>query len=337
MIVFIILILCIICPGCGMKTESSGINDSNKLQTVSLATWNTQTFFDGVTDGCEFPDFQKSKNWDKDKYKVRLERLCAVIENLNADIFVFQEIENKAILQDISNMMAGNSWNINKQWLYGCFMKEPDAPFGCCVLSKYPITNLKSHNIDIRTEAYPQPPLRAVMEVSVNVKNKNITLFVSHWKSKRGGAEATDIWRKWQETILCGCINNLLLRGEKYCIAAGDFNCDIKEFDCFYDSSSNTNIMFHSILPEYDSVSAFSPWFLENSTEKFATETGSYFYKDKWERIDNIFAVGNVKISDFSPQQGEMWTDKRGIPLRYKYYTEEGYSDHLPLKCTITF
>ena len=64
-------------------------------------------------------------------------------------------------------------------------------------------------------------------------------------------------------------------------------------------------------------------------------QKGSYFYKNEWERIDNIFSFGEVTLVKFQPVTNPPVADDDGKPVSYKMYNETGYSDHLPLKCII--
>ena len=366
----IILTLCGVLIFNGCRNVSLGESSSsycelkNNEREVSFATWNAQTFFDGVKSGNEYREFLSSKNWDEEKYKVRLERLCEVISYINADIIVLEEIENENVMQDISNMMAGNSWNRKKVYDYGCFMKNKGDAIGCGVFSKFPVNEIKNHNIDIKCGAFKncekQPRMRPISQVSIDVNGKKLSVFVNHWKSKSGGAEKTEIWRKWQETVLynsvkkvleenCsagtgmendsiggGCVGGDAIGGG--CIAAGDFNRDIKEFTCI---DGNIVLQNEFIKAENEEAGAekeiigYTPWL--NKDCDFTTEYGSYYYNDNWERIDNIFSFGNVKLSNFEVVKDGCWTDEMGKPLKYSCFSGQGYSDHLPLKCTVTF
>lgn len=321
--------LLLIFNGCNLNTQET-LEDNTK---ISFMTWNTQTFFDGITEGSEYSDFKNSKSWNNDKYKIRLQRLRDLIFAINADIIVLQELENEGVMQDISNMLAGNSWDRQGTWPYGCFSKEKNHALGCGFFSKYPILNIKTHTLSIETENDKQPSMRPLIEVTVNINEKPLTIFINHWKSKYGGAEVSDKWRTWQENILCKRINTLAESGIKYCIAAGDFNKDINEFKIL--NNKQNNVTLDGTLLHTKEVEVYSPWLKENG--EYSTETGSYYFNGKWERIDNIFSWGKIRISDFTPVAEGPWVDEYKRPIRYFASTGNGYSDHLPLFCTLTF
>ena len=308
-------------------------NDSYKVKTLSLACWNAQTFFDAEFDGTEYSDFSNSSKWTKEKYLARLSRLCQVMQALNADIIVLEEIENAAVVQDIANQFAGKSWNPSKNWSYAAFAKNTDSAFGCAVFSRYKLGELKVHSMKIDCQNLKQPGTRPILQVTAFIEGHELVIFANHWKSKSGGAEESEIWRDWQEAVLTESLSRLQHeKGVVDCIICGDFNRDAKDFICIFDGKEKSaNTVFRGLA---DRVKVYSPWFTPSGF--YETKTGSYFYHDEWERIDNIFVTGNIQISSFTPVAESPWADSNSIPKVYKVYTGEGYSDHLPLFCLVT-
>lgn len=320
---FLVITTFLALAGCS-KTQA-------QTNSLTLASWNVQTFFDGQTDGTEYSDFQGGGKWSKDKYITRLHRLCDVMHAINADVFVFEEIENESVIYDISNQLAGDSWNKANRWYYACFAKTPGTAIGCAVFSKYPLSMLKVHSTDIRVQKEKQPSARPLLQVTVNVNGTPLTLFVSHWKSKSGGEEDSEIWRDWQESVLG---YTLLNEAPQAAVLCGDFNRDAGDFVTSFGGSENKkNTIFRITGKSITQAEVYNPWFSADGT--YVTDTGSYYYNEKWERIDNIFTWGNVKITSFGPRAEEPWANEQNIPVGYKQYTGEGYSDHLPLVCTL--
>lgn len=319
------LLFCILFTSCSFSSFKS-------KNQISVATWNVQTFFDAQNDGCEYQEFRKSDDWTKEKYEQRLERLCSVIQELDADVIVLEELENQGILYDISNYLAGNSWNQNKNWLYGCFAKNEGDSIGCGVLSRYELGEMKIHNLQIKKDGLNQPSMRPVVEVQVYWGEKQLTLLANHWKSKAGGSDESEIWRNWQEIVLGNRIKTVLENNDgcNGVIACGDFNRDLFEFD--YVDGNKINI---DVYGNEEGQIMKTCWLDENG--QLVTDKGSYFFKDNWERIDHFFVSENVNILDFSVFAKEPWCNDEGIPLSYKIYTGLGYSDHVPLRCVINF
>lgn len=311
------------------EKDSNNVTSQGKVN-LSLACWNTQTFFDAVSDGCEYKDFQRPEKWNKEKYSKRLDSLCEIMSLLSSDILVLIEIENEAVVQDITNRLAGSEWSKKRSWQYACFAKEPGSAIGCAVFSRFELFDLKVHSLDIRTQKTEQPSSRPVMQVSVRSGEKELTIFINHWKSKSGGEEDTEIWRDWQEALLAEKIKS----NKSSClVACGDFNRSAEDFVISADRVSETNILLRSM--DGSLVSMYSPWIdLNGKTDK---EKGSYFYKDEWERIDNIISTGKEVISRFQAVSISPLVDENGKPQSYKIYENSGYSDHLPVKCVIQF
>lgn len=309
----------------------------SEKSTITLATWNVQTFFDAETSGTEYSDFIKNPDWTREAYQNRLDRLCGTISNLNADVYVFQEIENSNVIIDISNKLQTNAWNSKQQWTYSCFAKKEGTSIGIAVLSKYPLENLKTHSLQIETQNEAQPDSRLLIEVQIVAKEKTITLFANHWKSKSGGEVETEIWRDWQELQLAQQISTF--SKDKNVVICGDFNRSAEDFICSFSGDyKDENTILRGISNDCKSIcntEVYSPWFTKTGT--FAEDGGSYYFNEKWERIDNIFCFGNIKISGFSPKATEPWATSEGIPKKYITYTGNGYSDHLPVMCNLVF
>ncbi len=295
---------------------------------ITFCCWNAQTFFDAVTDGTEYTDFQSSEKWTKEKYSKRLDSLCEIMTTLNPDIMVLEEIENEAVVQDITNRLS--SWDKNKSWQYACFAKENGSAIGCAVFSRLELTSLKVHSLSVNIFEEKQPSERPLLEVCVNTGEKSFLLFVCHWKSKTGGALETEIWRDWQESILAGRLCECKSAGMS-AVVCGDFNRNAEDFILLPKKKGSANMMLRCI--DGNNAFVYSPWIMSDGQVK--KDAGSYVYKDEWERIDNIFSFGDIIISRFQVMAIPPVSDEEGKPIPYKMYTETGYSDHLPLKCLL--
>ena len=316
------------------EDKKAEVQTEEKGKVISLACWNAQTFFDAVTDGCEYSDFKNSSKWTTEKYKKRLERLCEVMSLLNADIIVLEEIESDAVVHDISNRLADGAWSKKKGWQYACFAKETGSAIGCVVFSRYELKNLSVHSLDVRVHKTSQPSSRPLMQLTVCAGEKEFELIVNHWKSKSGGEEETEIWRDWQEAAAAELVRQMIAN-ERSVVLCGDFNRSAEDFIPIEDDFSihnKGNLLLRGVYGE--AVEIFSPWF--NEEGKFSTEIGSYYYDEHWERIDNFFFAGKIEVNQFQPVAEPPVADEKSIPQGYKVYTDYGCSDHLPLKCIIT-
>jgi len=320
------------------SSKDNGSSDSTTASSnakFTLACWNAQTFFDAEVDGTEYADYKNLSKWSREKYMARLGRLCQVMTTLNPDVMVLEEIENAAVVQDIANQLMGNTWSKKNNWSYATFAKNEGAAIGCAIFSKFPLTGAKVHVLDIRTQVESQPESRPMLQVSIDVDGRQVEVFVNHWKSKSGGKEETEIWRDWQELVcerevakVCGGSCSWA------CVVCGDFNRDAVDF--VYEAGSSAggkkgNILFRGMDGTFR---LFSPWFTVSGA--LIGGVGSYYYQNNWERIDNIFICGNITVSNFGSRREGDWADSNGIPNSFKLFSGEGYSDHLPLMCTLT-
>lgn len=292
---------------------------------LRIVNWNTETFFDAVAEGNEYSEFiSANSRWNEAKYKTRVARLCDTMQTLDADVYVFEEIENESVLLDIGNQFASRSWD-KKNWKYACFAKIPGDAIGCAIVSRFPLCNLTSHALDIRT-ADEQPSMRPILQVSVLVGKKELRIFVNHWKSKLGGKEKTEVWRNWQESNL----SRLLSRSAPSpSLSCGDFNRTISDFSESADAYSI--VLRSSLFGENESLAVTSPWFWEESENYY-----SYFYQGEGERIDHFFFSGDIQAESFRVENDGAWA-KDGMPYRYTLYSGEGFSDHFPISTIVSF
>lgn len=359
-------VVCLFLNSCTIPMVRSGGDDSlqgsdKNLTTIRIINWNVQTFFDGETTGTEYSDYKGSKTqWSEDRYKERLKILCTFIEETDADVYVFQEIENSAILQDISNQLVGMK-AAGKGFAYSCFAKDPTTALGTAVLSRYPLQGASVHQIDLRSALdFPQriggetiqdgtilqqPSLRGILQVDVllneddgtqdDMPEKRLALYVCHWKSKYGGAEKSEVWRNAQERLLA----DLLLAETSDFLVCGDFNRTLEEFlldgsmDDTENDFSSQNIQANLALQgTSQDAQVVSPWLVfKNET----VQSGSYYYRESWEKIDHFFYNTALNVLDFQTLHTGSHVLEGGFPLRYDIWKGSGVSDHLPLLCIL--
>lgn len=323
--------ICIV-SACTLYLSDIDENKADKKSQLSIATWNVQTFFDAETVGTEFNDFKGSKSkWNTERYTDRLQRLCAVMKALDKDVFVFQEVENTAIMQDIMNNFAG----YNRRWKHTCFAIDNGGVFGIAIFSRYPIDSVRVHQINVKKtlakNTMVSPHLRPLVEARLLFNDKPLYLFACHWKSKASGKDKGKKWRRAQEMLLA---ERLLELNPPYFVICGDFNRNLYEFERIErDDTSLINLRGNTKGVE---CTDFWTMFLENNSQT-NTPTGSYYYQKSWEKIDHFLYAPQLNVSNCIVEYlGEHAYDN-GIPRRYNIYSGKGFSDHLPLSCSIRF
>ncbi|MCQ2240873.1 endonuclease/exonuclease/phosphatase family protein [Treponema sp.] len=309
------------------------LSDSvGKEGSLKVVNWNVQTFFDAVTTGEEYSEFVRSARWGKEDYVERLKRLCSVIKNLDADVFVMEEIENEGVVHDISNFLAGE-WDKEKVYGNACFAKDEGSSIGCAVLSRLPVTSMTVHSLDVRSEEEDMPRMRPLMEIRIKLDQKELTLMVNHWKSKSGGEEETEKWRNREEGVLSELVSAAVEDGRPV-LALGDFNRDINDF-CLTRKGEVVLRRWKDGTLTDDGIKVSSPWFLAG---RKLIQPGSYYYQEEWSRIDNMFGAGGVEFLDFYPAVEGEWCDSHSfVPNRYLIWNGTGYSDHLPIVGVVKF
>src|SRR5574344_2867 len=346
-LVLFFMVTVILLPGCtscapadGQSPERSGSRAASYgSRALRITCWNVETFFDCVNTGGEYSEFIESKTWSKEAYIERLKRLCTTIKDIDADVFVMEEIENEGVMYDISNFMAGE-WDMHKVYEYGCFAKDDGSSIGCGIISRYPLSDMTVHALDVRTEGTTMPSMRPIIEVSVTNGGERLIILVNHWKSKSGGEEATEVWRNRQEELLAQIV---LSCEAKNCgvVACGDFNRDVADFK----KGSAADMV---LLRKWnrgsrsavdgddapDGVEVEAPWY----DDTVLVTPGSYYFNNAWERIDNFFIAGNAHCIAFAPETKGPWCDAATfVPWKYELWNGLGYSDHLPISCTVRF
>lgn len=318
--------LTVSCTAC--SNPFAGIN--RERDTVSIVSYNAQTFFDAVEDGSEFKEFKGNKSkWSKEKYAERLVRLeeaahlasvrLGFAENDIPDIFVLQEIESEAVIEDFCKLLP-----LNNSYRYAVFIPpKKGAALGTALLSKFPISGTKTYDIYAKKEL-----LRPLVECRVTVKTAKteteLVLLSVHWKSKSGKNKNTEI-RRLQEKQAYEILK-LLTESEPDTpvVLCGDFNQTSAEFSLLTEYPNCWN------LREYKEA-------LENGLQK----PGTYFYKGLWENIDHFFYSQNLAdgkdfdLDFFCIIDSPPLTEKNGTPAKYSVFSGNGYSDHLPIGCVL--
>lgn len=307
-------------------SSCSLFSSPNKKEKLKVMNWNLQTFFDGEFDGNEYKEFSNEKSgWSRSKYDERLTKVAEVIKKTDADLVIIEEIEKEAQLHDIYNKLAG-TFDFSKLYRFGFFSKTPGSSIGCGILSRFPITDCSVHALSVTTQKTSQPSMRPIIKVKICKNKKELTVFINHWKSKSGGEDESRIWRKYQEAQLA----NLMAQSEEKnepVLACGDFNQDISEFSHIQNAEK-----YNIELIGDKNIAVLSPWLLETDF----SQSGSYWFNSKWEKIDHFF-LRNMNLIEFKVENEGPWADSNGRPVRYKIWSNSGYSDHLPISCIIEF
>jgi len=344
----ILLSVIFVLAGC----EVISPNKPAEPEIIITAAWNVQALFDGQETGNEYEEYLGSAGWTPEKYRARINTISQAIQQMvqsekNAvpDIIGLVELENAGILEDLAK---GSLSKHSYKWT--AFAGIPGMSLGLGILSRFPITDTKSHSITVGDETAPRP----ILEVRIEPRGEPLVFLLCHWKSKSG--KDTEALRRASARVVHRRLLELKQKEEETpVIIMGDLNENHNEF--YLESA------FSALLPDDPKAAALaakagsgsSPDFLVLSGEKpplsqyienvqalyspwgVELNDGSYYYRDKWETIDHfllsdaLFSGTGWNFHDCRVLNHEPFTTRNGTPNRYIPRNGNGLSDHLPL------
>jgi len=366
--VLLLLALAAGCVGCNVSgtEEKIPVKVPEAKDSIAIMTWNMQALFDGNEDGTEYEEYTEAEDWNREKYRGRLNVIARAIDGMERkpDVIALQEVESATVVEDLAAALS-------KRYGWTHFAIVPEMALGVGLLSRYPLSEARSHSVNIGGEIAPRPMLEARVNVTTVDGASALALFVCHWKSKLGGDDATESTRRASARIIVRRIRELRRsEPELPVIIMGDLN---ENYDEFYRRSGEA---ISALLPddpraaEFSGlyglddddpdtitlieerqkdfiilskgkppairyfpdgvVSLYSPWSAE-------LQDGSYYYKSDWETIDHFLLSPQLfdetgwdfescMVVNYPP-----FVSAKGYPVAYNPRTGSGMSDHLPL------
>ena len=306
-----------------------------------IATYNVENLFDLEKKGYKYKEYKPNtkSNWNKNTYKIKLQNIAKVIKDIDADIIALQEIHSLTALKDLRYTLKQNG-------LYYQYYKIADKKYtaiNVAFLSKYPFTYTKELKV---TSTYKY---RNILESKFKIQDKDLYIFVNHWKAKSGAEsmriKSAKILRDRIEKI--GYDKNIVL--------LGDFNSHYEEYKIFKrhrkhnDTNDKTGInhVLRTLKQtsrakdvKYEKENFYNLWYDANIKDRY-----SYIFRGKKEALDNIlisqpllksqgisYVNGSITNLDksylFKKKKIYRWQVSRARVSKHK---GKGYSDHLPV------
>jgi len=345
---FLILGIPLFLVSCGGCSLSFGGNA--RPGELILMTYNVQNLFDGVVDGTEYPEFLPGEGeWSDELFHLKMLQLSEVINmhpSGGPDILLLQEVENSNALEVLTtHYLKGTGY------AYTVISEAEGTAVNNAVLSRFPIVGVKVHSVSVEGVEGGRP----ILECRIDAGGLELTVLNCHWKSKNGGAEATEILRRAAASAVARRL--LQLHAEDAglpVVVAGDLNENADEWervDGAYPTAlrmvadptvlpaSSEGVLFLSgtffqgeVEPEENpGVLLFSPW------AAYSDFPGSYAYRGEWETIDHFLLSSaladgkGLEYGGFEVVNSDFLLNDGGYPLRWIAAKGTGYSDHLPL------
>ena len=328
----------------------SSVGQSAAPPCITAMSYNVDNLFDAEDSGLEYPEFSVSAGkWDDARYRSRLERLAEVVRaaapaTKGPDLVCLVEVENRRVLEDLRRGQLSSSG-----YTRSVLVPAPGQAVNCGILTRLPLLVLKAHGIDSRGSQG-----RYVLEVALDAGGRRFTVFLCHWKSKLGGAEATEPERICAAALVARRAAEILAAdpGAEF-LVCGDFNEEPAEF-------AKIGGAYPTALMPFDAAAAgngggrlliagtaaeagraadggpilYSPW--------SGSDGWSYMLEGRAERIDGfLLSAGlldgeGLSFESFTPLDADFLLDSSGAPVPYNARTGAGYSDHLPIVLTLS-
>ncbi|WP_353662568.1 endonuclease/exonuclease/phosphatase family protein [Hydrogenimonas sp. SS33] len=191
-------------------------------QTIKVASYNVENLFDLKKSGSEYTEYipYTGYGWNEKAFAVKIRNISRVICDLRPDIIGLQEIESDEALRALQQGVKRCGWRMP----YRAIADRKPTVVKTALLSRFPI--LSKREIDPDGSLHT----RDILEVTVDVQRRPLTLFVNHWKSRSGPESRRIVSAKALIKRLAA-----LPKGSDY-ILLGDFNSDWQEWRTLPDS-----------------------------------------------------------------------------------------------------
>lgn len=332
----LVLGVCVRCAGTGAGVPG----------TITLMSYNLQTLFDPVDQGGEYEDFSIADgSWTEDLYQLRIAALASAIQAAvpgGPEVLVVQEVENQRVLEDLARAAGG--------YPYLALSPAEESTLACGIASRLPLLAVRAHRYrssgDGLSKNGSSSVPRYLLECELDAGGQILSVLAAHWKSKLGGAQATEPERL-AAAGLAAAVIRARLEAEPLAaiILAGDLNINPDEY-ALSGGGYPTALMPAALGP--------GPWLSITSLASEASADGpvlycpwddyggySYLYAGVQERIDHLLlspglvGKGLPQLVSFSAEPPAFLVGPTGIPLGWSSRLASGYSDHLPIRATI--
>lgn len=318
---------------------------------VRLLCYNVENLLDTIDNPSTLDDEftpTSPKAWDTQRYYDKLRRIAQVISEAGEtqwpDLVGLVEIENASVLEDLLH----HTELASKGYRY--LVSDGNDPRGIDVALLYrspqvKVLNWGEHPIAFSdTTRRSRPILAAHLELEGGV---DLHALVVHFPSRRGGAEASEIYRREAARSTRQLCDSLYTHAPRI-IIMGDFNGDPDEVATRVDLGARLD----SYTDEAGMDRALAFYNLTSRHHLAHSESGfygSYCYRGEWTQLDHLI-VSSALLHPDSPLRyvegsAEVYTPQwlgRNVHretqrlMPWRTYAGDhylgGYSDHYPVR-----
>lgn len=304
-----------------------------------IAFYNVENLFDTIDEPNKIDSEympNSSLKWNTQRYFAKQKNLTKVIEAMNFPIIMgMAEVENRRVLEDLVAQPALKSKN------YGIAHFDSPDERGIDVAMIYQkgvfeVKRQKAHAIKFPTFS---DKTRDILEVTGILRGGiELTVFVNHFPSRRGGADESEPKRIYVASVLRKAVDSLFQKDPNaHIVIMGDFNDE--------PSNASLNKTLGAVEWQRELAKELPSNALYNLGAAIERRgEGTEYYKG-WDVLDQIIVSGSLldSRSKVTTRDEEtvfnadlvIFKDKAGNRLPNRTYTgpiyRGGFSDHFPV------
>ena len=197
---------------------------SEAPDTLRLVNWNVENLFDTKANQPADPETGKSpdaeftpeswRHWTESRYNTKLERLAWVIDRMRPDVLALQEIENRAVVDDLVRVLGERHG-----WTFPHIVHRESGDhrgIDLAILSRFPV---------VAEAWFPKNGPRGLLGADIDIGGARLVIYTLHWKSQLGDKATNNAIRRNEAAALrTSILGRLAHDPDAAVVALGDFN-----------------------------------------------------------------------------------------------------------------
>jgi predicted extracellular nuclease len=313
-----------------------------------VASWNVENLFDTLDDKTKDDNEflpESDKNWNHEKYNLKINNLTKVISDMNdkqgPDLLGLIEVENINVVEDLLKNL--NKANDKSYKIVHIESLDPRGIDNALIYNSDIFEVIKTTPLRIQLET-ENTETRYILKIELAIKktedSNSLIVYVNHWPSRRGGEDVSEKNRISAAKTLIEDIEKLA-KLNPYILIFGDFN----------DEPENASIKSILGAKGFDDLTNKEINLLNLASEKKKNGEGTFYYKGNWNMLDQMIISKNLvdgKIIGYVPESFEIFKPEYMVTKEGFYKGSSiptyggkkylgGYSDHFPIVAKFYF